>query len=159
MSENWKLQLSLKLDGQHLLNIRAEMPEEFGSLLRSAVDDAPLIASVCRALEGAQTPQQAAPVRVVGGRLNVSQTGPQSAVPSGEVGPVQVESVSTSATKRDGTPMKSPRYMVKFGNGKMLSTFDQTLGQSAMTLNGQRVYYTTEAKGDFVNLSSIRSAV
>jgi hypothetical protein len=158
MNEDFRFQLSIRIDGQHLLNVRSGNAVDFGADIRSAVDDAEMILSACRALEGRQMPQQPSAVRVMGGNLKVSSGAPQpSSGPSAEFGPVLLQGVSSSSTKRDGTPMKSPKFTVNVG-GKSLSTFDASLGQSAMTLNGQKVFYTTETKGDFVNLASIRSA-
>ena len=42
MSDDFKLQLSVKLDGAHLLNIRAGSTLEFHELLKDAVESAEL---------------------------------------------------------------------------------------------------------------------
>lgn len=153
MSENWKLQISIKIDGVHLLNVRAESPEEFGAILEATVSQSEMIATACRALEGSQKAQPPAPV-VTTPRPVVSSPAGVSA----EIGPILVSGVSISATRKDGTPMKSPKYAVKFGNGKTHSTFDAAIGQSAQTLSGQNCYYVTERKGDYDNLVAIRGA-
>jgi hypothetical protein len=151
--DDFRFQLSVKVDGQHLLNIRADNEIDFWGGLRAAVENAELIQSAARALEGSQKAQAPAPV--------VTTHHPTISSPVGvsaEIGPILVAGVSISATKKDGTPMKSPKFAVKFGNGKTHSTFDAAIGQSAQTLSGQNCYYVTERKGEYDNLIAIRSA-
>jgi hypothetical protein len=151
--DDFRFQLSVKVDGQHLLNIRADNEIDFWSGLKAAVENAELIQSAARALEGAQKAYVPAPV-VATPRPVVSSPAGVSA----EIGPILVSAVSVSATKRDGSPMKSPKYAVTFGNGKTHSTFDPAIGQSAQTLSGKSVFYVTEKKGEYENLVAIRSA-
>jgi hypothetical protein len=66
--------------------------------------------------------------------------------------------VDKVTTKRDGTPMKSPKYTVRFSDRKFYSTFQKIVADAAETLQGQNVYYSTEKQGDYENLSSVRSA-
>jgi hypothetical protein len=151
--EDFTLQLSIKIDGVHLFNIRASDPAEFWALVGNAVEHAELIQSAARALEGVQKPE---PVRPV------SHTGPRSGgapgATSAEIGPVAIKGVEKALLKKDGTPMKSPRFVVKFSNGRALSTFDEAIAASAETLAGQQVYYATEKRGEYENLASVRRA-
>lgn len=159
MSEEYRFQLSVKIDGSHLLNLRAEKADEFGQMLAWAVDNAEQIQAATAALEGAQkaataprdSPPPPAPVPVPA----ASYVTPPGA---GEVGPVLIKSVSKTSLKKDGTPMRSPRYVVEFSNGKKIGTIDGTLGQSAEALSGQSVYYSVTVNGDFTNLAEVRRA-
>lgn len=160
MSEDFKIQLSVKVDGQHLVNIRSADTSEFGDLLAWAVENADQITSACRALEGAQKAAPAHhPSAPPPAPAPVPAASYQPPVAAGEVGPVVIKSVSKSSLKKDGTPMKSPKYTVEFSNGKKLSTFDATWGQAAESLSGQSVYYTTKVNGEYTNLAEVRRAL
>jgi hypothetical protein len=159
VSDDFRFQLSVKVDGQHLLNIRATNEIEFWDGLKSAVENAELIQSAARALEGARTPVQPKPVSPTHQGENASPGASyRSTAPSGEIGPVQIVGVSKSSVKKDGTPMKSPKFTVEFSNGKKLSTFDSLVGNAAETLSGQPVYYTTKINGEYTNLAGVRGA-
>lgn len=157
--DDFKFQLSVKIDGQHLLNLRAAESNEFGDMLKWAVENAEQIQAAASVLEGSQkaapaprpSPPPAAPAPVPA----ASYVTPPGA---GEVGPVFIKSVTKSSLKKDGTPMRSPRYLVEFSNGKKIGTIDGTLGQSAEALSGQSVYYSVTVNGDFTNLAEVRRA-
>lgn len=159
MSDDFKFQLSVKIDGSHLLNIRAGSSLEFFEEIKDAVESAELIASACRALEGAQ---KASPAPTVvpthHGPVGVPAASYRPPVAAGEVGPVQIKGVSKTTLKKDGTAMKSPKFTVEFSNGKKLSTFEALVGQAAEALSGQSVYYSTKVNGEYVNLAEVRSA-
>jgi hypothetical protein len=151
--EDFKLQLSVKIDGVHLFNIRAENAKELFELIATTVEHAELIQSAARALEGVQKPEPAKPVPTTGARVISAPTSTSS-----EIGPVAIKGVEKAMLKKDGTPMKSPRFVVKFSNGHTHATFDVPTGEAAETLAGQQVYYTTEKRGDYENLASVRRA-
>ena len=80
--------------------------------------------------------------------------------PIPQVGPVAIVGMETTTTKRDGTPLKSAKYRIRFDNGKAYSTFSDSVAEAARTLWGmqKKVYYTTEHNGNYENLATIRSA-
>jgi hypothetical protein len=51
-----KIQFNVKMDGIHLLNIASDWPREFWSLVADCVENAELLKSAARALEGTQKP-------------------------------------------------------------------------------------------------------
>jgi hypothetical protein len=159
MSDDFTYQLSVKIDGQHLLNIRSDDAQKFSAMLRHAVENAEQIQAACAALEGSRKPAPAPPAAAPRPAPSpvpaASYVSPQGA---GEVGPVLIKAVSKSSLKKDGTPMRSPKFTVEFSNGKKLSTFDATLGQSAEALSGQSVFYSTTRNGDYENLAEVRRA-
>jgi hypothetical protein len=91
---------------------------------------------------------------------SVSQGRGASVAPAAERGPVGISGITVDKTKRDGTPMASPKFTVMFEDGKKFSTFDANVSNAAKTLwgMGRQVFYTTVKKGDFENLSTVRSA-
>lgn len=152
MSDNWAFQLSAKIDGQHLVNVRAEDAVTFKDLLAWTKEHADDIREAALALQGTQKPAAAPPPVSVG---VAQQTRVQA--PAGEVGPVQVKGVQKAILKKDGTRMKSPRFTVEFSNGKRHSTFDETVAGAAETLAGESVYYTVD-DSEYHNLTSVRRA-
>jgi hypothetical protein len=159
MSDDFKFQLSVKIEGQHLLNIRGGSALEFFEEIKEAVESAELITSAARALEGSRKPDLPHPVSPTHQGTNAPPSAPNRAsAPSGEIGPVQIVGVSKSSLKKDGTPMKSPKFTVEFSNGKKLSTFDTLVGQAAESLSGRSVFYTTKVNGEYTNLAEVRSA-
>ncbi len=159
MSENWKLQLSIKVNGPHMLNIRAETAEEFKTLLGGCVDMAEAIELAYERLQGDMTPQVSAPAPAPAGRPTWRpRATSQAAVPLGETGPVQIVGVGIETTSRDGLPLNNPKHVVRFSDGKTLSTFDASIGQAASTLQGQNVYYRSEQRGKWTNLAGVRRA-
>jgi hypothetical protein len=156
---DWTFQLSVKIDGEHMLNVRAQNELTFLQSIKAAVESSELILSAARALEGVRKPQHAAPVShapqgVIG--APAGSRGP--AQPSGEFGPVRIVGVGKSSVKKDGTPMKSPKFTVEFSNGKKLATFDTLVGQAAESLSGRDVFYETKVNGEYTNLAAVRSA-
>ena len=151
MSENWVFQLSLK-DGSPMINVRSDTIEAFvkniGELEQNKEPILVAIASFA--------PQKPEPARPAATPAPAPVVSPKPA--GAEVGPVYVKGISKTALKKDGTPMRSPRFTVEFSNGKRLSTFDEMVAGSAETLSGQQVYYSTETKGEFTNLTSVRRA-
>lgn len=157
--DDFKFQLSVKIDGSHLLNLRAVESGEFGQMLKWAVENAEQIQAATSALEGAQkaapAPRPSPPPPAPAPVPAASYVTPPG---EGEVGPVLIKSVSKQMVKKDGTPMRSPRYVVEFSNGKKIGTIDGTLGQSAEALSGQSVYYSVTVNGEFTNLAEVRRA-
>lgn len=154
MSDNFCLQLSVKIDGTHLLNIRSEGAEEFGTLLKWSVENAEQIQTACRALEGKApapvfTPRPA-PIAVPGAS---SQGGDTVKLITG---------VDIKTGPREGPPFKSPMYVVSFGDRSSASTFDELDGKALLGLVGKQAHiglvaaknpkYTNIIKG------SVRSA-
>jgi len=164
MSENWIVQYSLK-DGQPMMNVRADSVTAFFETLAEVAKGHQEIALATSILT-TRKPEPARPAAPPPSSPSTAPSTPQQVpaasyvTPPGaaEVGPVLIKSVSKSSLKKDGTPMRSPRYTVEFSNGKRLSTFDTALGQSAETLSGQSVYYSVEVKGEFTNLAEVRRA-
>ena len=153
MSEDWAYQLSVKVDGQHLLNLRADDAVAFKDALAWATENKEPILLACAALGATERPQPARPAATPSPAPVVAPK------PAGaEVGPVLVKGISKTALKKDGTTMRSPRFTVEFSNGKRLATFDEMVAGSAETLSGQQVYYSTEINGEFTNLVSVRRA-
>lgn len=156
MSENWKLQISFKIDNVHMLNLRAETSEELSAQVAWAVENKEQLLIACAALGGDKKAPPVAPTHQ--GPVGVPAASYRPPVAAGEVGPVQIKGVSKTALKKDGTAMKSPKYTVEFSNGKKLSTFEALVGQAAEALSGQSVYYSTKVNGEYVNLAEVRSA-
>lgn len=154
--EDFKLQLSVKIDGQHLLNIRSASAQEFDELLKFCVANAEQLQAATAALEGSAKATQSKAATEAPRPVQAASYRPP--VAAGEVGPVQIKGVSKTALKKDGTAMKSPKYTVEFSNGKRLSTFEALVGQAAEALSGQSVYYSTKVNGEYVNLAEVRSA-
>jgi hypothetical protein len=100
--------------------------------------------------------------------LHVPAAGPVPAAPtpasapSTEVGPVEIVGIEIATKNREGVALTSPKYSVKFGNGKTHATFDANTGQAAKMLWGQgkKVFYKTQSSrdGKYQNLAEIRSA-
>ena len=164
MSENWIVQYSLK-DGQPMLNVRADSVTAFFETLAEVAKGYQEIALATSILT-TRKPEPARPAAPPSSSPSMAPSTPQQ-VPAAsyvsppgaaEVGPVLIKSVSKSSLKLDGTPMKSPKYTVEFANGKKLSTFDAGVGQSAETLSGQSVYYSTKTNGQYTNLAEVRRA-
>lgn len=153
MSDNWVFQLSAKIDGQHLVNVRAEDAVTFKDLLAWTKEHADDIREAALALQGAQKAAAAPPAPAPPPQ---QQARPQA--PAGEIGPVTITGVGSDTMKRDGTVMTKPKYTVNFSNGKKHSTFDAVVGDAAMSLQGQSVYYTIKVNGEYQNLASLRSA-
>lgn len=156
MSENWKYQLSLKLDGVHLVNLRADSAEEFEVQLRWAVDHREPILAAAAALGATEKPQPARPAPAPARGLIEPQGG------SGrEIGPIQLEGVEMKKGPRDGPPWKSPMYVIKW-DGSSASTFDALIGKAAMGFwtEGHSCYVTTESAKNpkYLNAVSIRMA-
>ena len=152
MSDDFRFQLSVKIDGTHLFNVRHENATDFGTALAWAVANAEQIQLACLALGGAQKPQPAPAPHPA-----TPPPAKPPAAPSGEVGPVLVKGVQKAILKKDGTKMKSPRFTVEFSNGKRHSTFDEVLAGAAETLAGESCYYTTD-DSEYKNLTSVRRA-
>ena len=148
--DDFKLQLSIKIDGQHLLNIRSDSWMDFGELLEAAVKNAEYLQSVTRAVEG----KAPAPVVTTANRpiAALKETSP-------EFGPVKLAGVERVLLTKTGEKLRSPRFVVTFANGKKISTFDATIGGAAETLAGEAVFYAIEKKGEFTNLINVRKAV
>lgn len=155
MSEDWNLQLSVKIEGQHLLNLRSETSAGLSAMLAWAVENREAIIAATAALEGAQKPPPAVPVYVAPRVAPSSPGGLQ-----GEIGPVAIEKVDVDTVKKDGTRMNSPKFTVKFSNGKRHSTFDSLVGDAASALHrdGSSVYYSIKVNGEYQNLAAIRKA-
>jgi hypothetical protein len=170
MSENWKIQLSLKIDGQHLLNLRAETSEELSAQLVWATENKEQLLIACAVLGGVQKPQPAKPVD--GYRMPPNPTyEPAKPVPAAsyttpkgaeEVGPVLLLSVKKDLFNKDKVKMDSPKYTFEFEGGKKCSTFKKIWGEAGESLAGEMVYYTTETRESngktFTNLAEVRRA-
>lgn len=157
MSENWKLQLSLKIDGVHLLNLRADTIEEFSELLARAEEHREPILLAVAALGGIQKPQPAVPAQTQRQAPNVPQGGAGR-----ETGPIVLDNVELKRGPKDGPPWKSPMYVVKW-DGSSASTFDALIGKAAQGawMNGNPCYLTTEPSPKnpkYLNLISLRMA-
>ncbi len=157
ISPPWKVQLSIKVDGVHLLNIRAGTVEELRELMADAVKQQEAILATVAALEGEKRVIPAIP-------MPPSSLPPRAPLsPSGiEIGPVTITGIQVAATDKTGAKMASSRYSVKFSDQKTYSTFKRDIGESAQTLSsmGKKVYYSVEpgTNPKFMNLASIRSA-
>ena len=153
MSENFVLQLSVKLDAQHLINVRADDAVTFSGLLSWATEHADEIKAAATALEGTK----AAPaVYAPPAEARYPRQAPSA--PAGEIGPVKIVAVDVATTNKAGEVMNSPKYTVRFANGKKHGTFNGLTGQAAQTLQGQDVFYTVKVNGAYENLESIRRA-
>jgi hypothetical protein len=161
---SWRFQLSLK-GGEPMLNVRADTIEDFiAALARLEEHREPILLAI--ASYAPPRPERPAPAATPG----QAQARPQKAtsgvdgayrLPSPlaqEIGPVGINGVDVASTKRDGSPMKSPKYTVNFSNGKKFSTFDSLVADAARELQGGLCYYTTVQNGDYVNLGMVRSA-
>ena len=156
MSENFKYQLSVKIDGQHLLNLRTETVEEFNAQLKWAVENAEQLQLACTALQGPEKPQPVRQPVAAGAR-------PASRPPGGEIGPIVLENVEIKRSGKDGTVWKNPMFIVKY-DGTSASTFDPLIGKAAQGFwtNGSPCYLTVEPSPKnprYLNVASIRSAV
>ena len=157
MSENWTIQTSIKVEGQHLVNLRSEDGATQLDLLKWATENREAILAACAALEGSQKPQPARPASAPAPAPNVSQGGGER-----ELGPIQLDGVEIKKGPREGPPWKSPMYVLKF-EGSSCSTFDALNGKAAMGFWTQgSPCFLTVAPGKnpkYLNLVSIRSAV
>jgi hypothetical protein len=170
MSENWKLQLSLKIDGQHLLNLRAETSEELSGQLAWATENKEQLLIACAVLGGAQRHEPARPAAPLAPAPSTAPSAPQQ-VPAasyvtppgaGEVGPVLLRSVKKDLFNKDGVKMNSPKYTFEFGDGKKLATFKEVWGKAGETLAGEMVFYSVETRESngktYSNLAEVRMA-
>jgi hypothetical protein len=155
VSENWKFQLSLKLEN-HLLNIRADSGAEFSEQLAWIEEHRePIILTI--ASLAPQRPQLPAAVSMPR-PVPVAVPGASGR----EIGPVQIENVEMKKGPREGPPWKSPMYVVKW-EGQSASTFDALNGKAAMGFwtNGNACFLTIEPSPKnpkYLNLTSIRMA-
>ena len=157
MSENWAYQLSVKLDGLHLVNIRADSAEEFEVQLRWAVELREPILTACASLGATEKPQHPASAPTRGSAPIVPQGGAGR-----EIGPIVLENVELKRGPKDGPPWKSPMYVLKW-DGSSASTFDALNGKAAQGawMSGSPCYLTVEPSPKnpkFQNLLSIRMA-
>ena len=153
MSEDWGFQLSIKINGNHLVNIRGKDEKEFASRLAYAVQNAGQIQVACDSIQG-ETP---VPIQTNGFKAPTITSAPF------DIGPLAIEMVKATSEKRDGTPMDSPRYDVKLVNGAFYSTFDKLVGQAAKTLwqMDKKVYLKVkinEKNPKYKNIIEVRSA-
>src|ERR1700690_3411205 len=145
MSEDWAYQLSVKVDGQHLLNLRADDAVAFKDALAWATENKEPILLACAALGATERHQPARPAATPSPAPVVSQK-----PAGGETGPIGIDGVTLKrgpktfdpTTKKDveGTPWKSPMYVVAFSDGTSASTFDELDGKAAMGLTGGPCY-------------------
>ena len=157
MSENWRFQLSIKVEGQHLFNIRSDDGEQFKNSLAYAADNREAILAACAALEGSRKPEPARPASTPATAPKMPLSGSER-----EVGPIQIENIEVKKGPRDGPAWKSPMYVVKW-EGQSASTFDALIGKAAMGFwtQGNACHLTVEPSPKnprFLNLTSIRSA-
>ncbi len=152
MAEDYKIQLSVKIDGVHMLNVRSNDTADFGALLKWTVDNAVQLQAACAALEGER--------KAVPPPTTSEQAMSRPGATSGEIGPVGITGIEKQTQGRDGMRFKAPKYTVMFSNGKKFSTFNGTLAGAAQALSEVPVYYTTEQSrdGKYTNLASVRSA-
>lgn len=166
---DFKYQISIKI-GNDLLNLRTDTPEEFGSQLKWAVENAEQLQIACAAF------QKPEPVRLAAtsGRYP-SQEGagrpwdpPQGLATPGvanapaEIGPIQLEGVEIKKAGRNGVPFKKSLYIVKW-DGASATTFDPLVGKASMGFwaQGHPCYVTVEPSAynpRYTNLVSIRMA-
>ena len=155
MSENWKFQLSLKIEN-HLLNIRADTVEEFVQAVTDVeASKEPLLLAIAQICP--EKPQQARPA-LTPGRAPVVPPGASVR----ELGPFQLEGVEVKKAGRDLVPFKNPLYIVKWEGGSA-TTFDTLIGKAAMGFwsQGHPCYVTVEPSPKnpkYTNLLSIRMA-
>jgi hypothetical protein len=147
--EDFKYQLSIKV-GPHLLNLRSAEPIEFLEELKFALENAEAIQACVGAFE---KPEHSHSVVATAPR-------PIEALKStsGEIGPVRIKSVTKALLNTAGSVMDNPRYVVTLENGKIVSTFNASIGGSAEKLAGEPVFYTTATNGKYTNLASVRKA-
>ena len=151
MSENWTIQTSIKVEGQHLVNLRSEDGATQLDLLKWATENREAILAACAALEGAQKPQPARPTSAPAPAPNVSQGGGER-----EIGPIHLEGVEVKKAQFGNM------FIVRW-EGAQASTFDALVGKAAMGFytEGHSCYLKIEPSKKnprFTNLVSIRMA-
>jgi len=148
------MQLSVKIDGAHLLNLRADTSAQLSDMLTWSVENREAILAATAALEGTRKAPEAAPP--------VSAPRATSAAPAAslrEIGPIGISGVDKKQEGKDGKQWKSPMYIVKFTNGESGSTFDGLVGKAAMSLYAEEklCFATLEPSPKNPKYSSISS--
>lgn len=158
MSENWKMQVSIKVDNVHLVNLRAETSEELSGMLKWAVENARAIQLACTEVGGSTKPELVQP-------RPFQRVAPPAApvATSREIGPLYLSGVEMKLGPRNGPPFKSPMFVVKWGEGESASTFDRLIGEAASNFWKQATpcflsLQPSPKNPKYQNLNSVRSA-